>query len=104
MIIRNIEPYDYYKGFMDLLNELSDVGTHSFMEFKVQLNSILKNKSIIIVIEHNEQIIATGKIFIEDKFLHNMSSVGHIEDIVIKKEFRKQGLDFMKNVIFHKKT
>ena len=41
------------------------------------------------------KVTACGSIFIEKKFIHNLGSVGHIEDIVVNKNHRKKGLGKM---------
>ena len=53
-------------------------------------------------IKYNDNIAGMGTLFIEDKIIHNFGKVGHIEDIVIDKQYRKLGLGkklilFLKN-------
>ena len=38
------------------------------------------------------RILATGTVFVEHKFIHACSKVGHIEDVVVLPEARGQGL------------
>jgi predicted GNAT family N-acyltransferase len=45
--------------------------------------------SVILVIEINNIIVATGKLFIETKF---HQCVAHLEDIVVDKEYRGIGI------------
>jgi len=52
----------------------------------------LSNNHIIIVIEDNNKIIGSGTLLIENKVIHNMGLVAHIEDIVIHNNYKKQGL------------
>ena len=44
-----------------------------------------------IVYETNDGIVATGSIFIEPKIIHNISFVGHIEDVVVRHDQRQKG-------------
>ena len=37
-------------------------------------------------------IIGSGTILIEQKFIHGCSLIGHIEDVVVHKDYRKQGI------------
>jgi glucosamine-phosphate N-acetyltransferase len=47
-----------------------------------------------IVIENTakKEIVAAGTVLIERKFIHGVSKVGHIEDIVVNKNYRGQNL------------
>lgn len=93
MIFRHIESNDYYKDYLLLLEQLTIVEKEkiNYEQFKIFVES-LSNNHIIIVIEDNNKIIGSGTLLIENKVIHNMGLVGHIEDIVIHNNYRKQGL------------
>lgn len=93
MIFRHIESNDYYKDYLILLEQLTilDKEKINYEQFKIFVESLCNNH-IIIVIEDNNKIIGSGTLLIENKVIHNMGSVGHIEDIVIHNNYRKQGL------------
>jgi glucosamine-phosphate N-acetyltransferase len=91
--IRNIEIKDFYKNYLDLLSELSHVSPTHFKIFRSNLKDILNNPfHYIFVIEHNSKIIASITLLIEQKIIHNFKKVGHIEDLVVKKEYRNKKL------------
>ena len=92
-IIRKIEVNDYNKKYIDLLSQLSIVDSKdiTFENFTNYINT-LHNKHMIYVIEKDTRIISTITIIIEDKIIHNMGRVMHIEDVVIDKDYRGNGL------------
>ena len=54
-------------------------------------NNIKSNPNhIIIVAEINDRIIGATTLLIEPKFIHKGGFVGHIEDVVVSKEFQGQ--------------
>lgn len=86
---------DYYNGFLQLLEQLTVVNANeiSYEAFKEHMNT-MKSKVFIIRNETNK-VIATAAIFIEHKFIHKLSSVGHIEDVVVDLNYRGLGLGKM---------
>ena len=96
MNIRELQKEDYKKGYMSLLKSLTFSPDISYSQFCNNLDKInkLKNHKIF-VIEFNNIIIASITLLIEYKFIHNMRNVGHIEDIVVRKEYRNNGYSRM---------
>lgn len=45
-----------------------------------------------IVATINDQVIGTGSIFIETKFLHGGGRVGHIEDVAVDGDYKQSGV------------
>jgi glucosamine-phosphate N-acetyltransferase len=98
--IRNLTKHDFNKGYIQLLeqltNETNQVTNDEFAKFIYSLD----NNHIIIVIENNNEIIATGTLLIEHKLIHGVKNVGHIEDIVVDNKYKKFGLGkFMINYL-----
>jgi len=93
--IRRLEKSDYYKGYLTLLEDLTTVNKESitFMDFSNRFNLT----GDIYVVEHDNKIIASGTLLTEYKFIRKCGKVGHIEDIVIKKEY--QGMGYGKTMI-----
>ena len=58
----------------------------------IQTLSKIENSSEIWIIEENNEIIATGTIIYEHKFIFNLAVYAHIEDICVKKEYRRKGI------------
>ena len=89
--IREIQRTDYDKGYINLLKQLTSVGSIKYSDFVKKVTDIINNVNhYIYVIEDNDkkEIIATGTIFIENKIIHNFGKVGHIEDIVVHRDYR----------------
>ena len=93
MNIRSLQPNDYYLNYISLLNQLSIIDNTkiSYNKFENFIQNLAKNH-IIKVININNKIIATGTLYIEQKIIHYFGQVGHIEDIVISRKYRKRGL------------
>lgn len=60
-------------------------------DFKTFLNNVLGKLHIIYVMEINNNIIGTGTLFIEKKLTYGGCKMGHIENILICKNFRGNG-------------
>lgn len=84
-MIRLLEQKDYLK-YCKLINEFrkTDFSYNNFCNF-------LNKKNIQVwIIEENDEIIGTGTLLFEQKIIHNFGTVGHIEDVVISENYRKQ--------------
>ncbi|XP_024394346.1 glucosamine 6-phosphate N-acetyltransferase isoform X4 [Physcomitrium patens] len=76
-VLRALAISDFDKGFMQLLGQLTVAGAVSEEQFGDT---------------EKGQIIATGSVLIEHKFLRNCGKVGHIEDVVVDQTVRGQRL------------
>lgn len=102
-IIRKLEKTDYQKGFCNTLSVLSP----TFMSednFNYLFKVIDTNPNhLIIVIEKDNSIIATGKLLVEYRFSYSkdrsFGKVAHIEDIAVNKEFHGKG--YGKEIVSH---
>ena len=94
--IRLLEVGDYYKGYLNLLGQLTQVGNIEYSDFVANIDLINQNSNnhqIWVIPNLDEtQILASGTLLIEPKFIHNCGSVGHIEDIVVSDSARGLGL------------
>jgi glucosamine-phosphate N-acetyltransferase len=98
MLFRQLEINDYNLGYLQLLEQLTNVGYIPYTEWTNRYKEIQNNPCIQIwVIVDTNTIIATGTIIVEPKFIHNTGKVGHIEDIVVDKD--KNGLGIGKKLI-----
>ena len=97
-IIRELEENDFKRGFfnvLDTLRETSNITEDKTLEIFKNIKS--NPKHIIIVAEINGKIVGSTTLLIEPKFIHQGGIVGHIEDVVVSKEF--QGKKIGKKII-----
>lgn len=87
---RNIVPEDYDKGHLQLLSSLSEFNTKLIPQIEYS-NFVKNNGHTVWVIEKNNIIVASATLVIEQKLIHVMGKVGHIEDVVVHKDYRTLG-------------
>ena len=85
--IRKLNENDYEK-YLKLINNLR-LTKFSKEDFLNTLQKININSSIW-VMELNNELISTGTILYEHKFIHNISKLAHIEDICVDEKYRGQ--------------
>lgn len=103
--IKLIELINTYSGYLDIIKGrylllLSELTSTSYIENDVFLNNIerINNMGTIFVAYISEptcdffEIVSSGTIIIEPKIIRSGKNVGHIEDIVVKKEMRGNGI------------
>ena len=92
-MIRFLEENDYNKGFLELINVFTRNPTIiSFQDFSSAYERIQQQGGRIYVIEQDNRIVSTLKLFFEQKLHNNLAFVGHIEDVATHVEYRGQGL------------
>ena len=91
MEIRELIKEDYHCGFLQLLEQLTtvDAANITFQDFCQQSDNVT---SKVFVIKIDNRIMGTAAVFIEHKFIHHLSSVAHIEDVVVDQNYRGVGL------------
>ena len=93
IIIRKISESDLENGFLESLDNLKHASDLGQTTAKNILNKILNDENHIIhVAEYDGKIVGSTTLLIERKFIHQGGFVGHIEDVVVKKEFEKLGI------------
>jgi glucosamine-phosphate N-acetyltransferase len=91
--VRYLEPSDYHKGYITLLKRLSTVdAVENELQLFEQFVTSLNDKHIVVVIEEENEIVASGTCIIENKVIHGFSKVAHIEDIVVSEKHGGKGL------------
>ncbi len=88
-IFRKLEKKDYIKYFK-LINTFRK-SCFTKKDFEDQLELIGVNSEIWIMENEYFDIIGTGTILYEYKFIHDCGKIGHLEDICIHEEYRGKG-------------
>ena len=91
--IREIIESDIENGFLESLDNLRNASNLDKTTAREILKKITSNPDHIIhVAEIDGKIIGSTTLLIEQKFIHNGGYVGHIEDVVVSKEFEGRGI------------
>tara|TARA_B100001093_G_scaffold517951_1_gene601111 strand:- start:2072 stop:2488 length:417 start_codon:yes stop_codon:yes gene_type:complete len=90
MNFRKLKKSDYNE-YIKLMNEFRPNIDCSKNKFEEIYDDIFKN-NIIFVLEKNNELIATGKLLIDQKIIHNFAKYGHLEDIVVKTVYRGRNI------------
>ena len=91
--IREIEEDDLEKGFLETLDFLRNTSSIDKNKAKEILKKIKQNPNhIIYVAIDDKKIIGSTTLLIEQKFIHNGGLVGHIEDVVVRKDYERRGI------------
>ena len=93
------------KSLINLLSQLTTVGNPTVES----INKNIYDNIYVAYLTDDNNIIGTITLFVEDKIIHNGSKVGHIEDVVVDKNYRKLGagkllIDYVVNLSFRLKT
>ena len=91
--IREIEEDDLERGFLETLDFLRNASGLDKTKAKEILKKIKQNSNHIIhVAIDGKKIVGTTTLFIEQKFIHDGGLVGHIEDVVVRKDYEGKGI------------
>ena len=97
--IREIGEDCIEKGFLETLDFLRNASGLDKNKTKEIVKKIKQNPDHIIhVAIDDKKIVGSTTLFIEQKFIHDGGLVGHIEDVVVRKDYEGQGIG-MKLVI-----
>jgi len=93
IIIREIEEDDLENGFLETLDFLRNTGDLDKNKANEILKKIKQNPNHIIhVAIDNKKIVGSTTLLIEQKFIHDGGLVGHIEDVVVRKDYEGKGI------------
>lgn len=111
-ISREIQKSDFSIEIIEMLNSLSNSISNSENGLKISFDNFIdyleKNETHkVYVLYDNEinKVIGMGTLLLEKKIIHNFGTVGHIEDIVVHKDYQNQGHGkrILRNIIYEAK-
>ena len=105
--VRKIIDSDIDNGFLESLDALRQTSSMDRKKAKKILEKINKNQDhVIFVASYQNRVIGATTLLIEQKFIHDGGKVGHIEDVVVSKEFQSKGIGviIMKTVLEYAKS
>lgn len=93
VIFRKLEESDIMGGFLESLDSLRKASDLSEEKTKEIFNKIKSNPNHeVFVAVLDSKVIGSTTLLIEPKFIHKGGKVGHIEDVVIAKEYQGTGI------------
>ncbi len=91
--IRRIQKKDLANGFLHSLDSLRKASDLSPKKARSIFDKISSNPNeVIYVAILDSKVLGAASIIIEQKFIHKGGKVGHIEDVVVAKEFQGRGI------------
>ena len=91
IIIRKLQKEDLWNGFLHTLDSLRQASNTDKKIITKTFEKINSNPDqLIIVVLIGGKVVGATTLLIETKFIHNGGKVGHIEDVVVDKEYQKR--------------
>lgn len=98
--IRELQKEDLWNGFLkslDSLRQASDIDKKTAEKIFEKINQ--NPEHIIVVADIDGKIVGSSTLLLETKFIHDGGIVGHIEDVVVDKNY--QGKKIGEKIIRH---
>lgn len=91
MILRNINLTEHdYEIYKELMSSFGDMSNISYDDYINYANTIIECGKFVLLAEDDGKIVGSISAIIEPKIFHKSHCI-HIEDVVVKKEYRKLG-------------
>lgn len=99
LVTRPLERGDYAKGYLELLSQLTRVGSYSKEKFEAQFDAMkqMPGCHYIVVVENSNsgRVVASATLVVELKFIHTAALRGRVEDVVVHSDYRQLRLGSM---------
>jgi glucosamine-phosphate N-acetyltransferase len=91
--IRKLQKDDLWNGFLLTLDSLRQASSIDKKTAEKIFDKINSNPDYIVAVAVIEgKVVGSTTLLIETKFIHNGGKVGHIEDVVVDKEYQRKGI------------
>ncbi|HSB84002.1 MAG TPA: GNAT family N-acetyltransferase [Nitrosarchaeum sp.] len=91
--IRKLQKDDLRNGFLSTLDSLRKTSDINMEDAKKIFEKINSNPDYIIAVAVIDgKVVGATTLLIETKFIHNGGKVGHIEDVVVDKNYQRKGI------------
>lgn len=91
--IRKLQKKDIANGFLHSLDSLRKASDLSPRKAQAVFDKISSDPNeVIYVAVMDSKVVGAASIIIEQKFIHGGGKAGHIEDVVVSKEFQGKGI------------
>lgn len=91
LIIRKLEKNDFI-DYIKLINQLRPIGENVSYEKYIEIYNNIFTNNFIFVAEHGKKLVGSITLLTEQKFIHNFSKYGRIEDVVVDSNYRNQNI------------
>jgi len=89
--IRELNGHDLERGFLDVLSGLASVEL-TLEQAREVLRQRLRRDVHTYVACRDERVVGTAALLVEHKFIHGGSRCGHLEDVVVDREYQGTGI------------
>jgi glucosamine-phosphate N-acetyltransferase len=92
--IRRLQPEDFEHGFWDTLHHLTSVGSTDLskaLEVYNQMKQVGMYNTFVAVTDEGE-VVGLITLLVDQKFARSFAKAGHIEDVVVRKEYEGRGI------------
>lgn len=94
--IRELEEKDLFNGFLESMDSLKLTSNLDKKKAIEIFKNIKTNQNhFVYVAILDGKVVGSTSLIIEPKFIHNGGKVGHIEDVVVSKEYQGKGIGEM---------
>lgn len=99
--IRRLQKSDYNNGVIELLGQLTSISKAQISQdkFDEYVDNLSRNDNhftmVVEDLKKGSKVIGTATLLVEPKLIHNISKVGHIEDVVVDSNYRSHGIGKM---------